>query len=142
MSAENLCMNGKPVKNEAYVVVHTQSRTKFFTTRTQTKEEGGSKSNNNNPSWNGKFMPTTASRWRKGRRNGVINFSVRVLKESAESESLVESQNNLRGFGMQLSMGGDDDSSGIVTGIPVFWNYPLNIPRCMSICNLEKENLD
>ena len=36
---------------------------------------------------------------RKGRRNGVINFSVRVLKESAESESLVEIQNNLRGFG-------------------------------------------
>ena len=70
---------------------------------------------------------------RKGRRNGVINFSVRVLKESAESESLVEIQNNLRGFGMQLSMGGDDDSSGIVTGIPVFWNYPLNIPRCMYV---------
>ncbi|XP_027925902.1 uncharacterized protein LOC114183179 [Vigna unguiculata] len=50
ISAETLCMNGKPIRKDTYVVVHTQSCTKFFKTRTE--EEGGRK----NPSWNEEFL--------------------------------------------------------------------------------------
>ncbi|TKY65535.1 BON1-associated protein 2 [Spatholobus suberectus] len=169
ISAENLCMNGKPIRKDAYVVVHTQSCTKFFTTKMTTREEGGS-----DPSWNEKFwvdgatcitLEVQCKTWLgvrsvgaariavadflggfveenslqflsyrlwdgKGRRNGVINFSVRVLKapQPESSCSMHDVDKNLRGFGMQVSVGGND-SSGIVTGIPVFWNYPDNIPR-------------
>lgn len=167
ISAENLCMNGKPLKDHPYVVVHTQSCTKFFTTRMPTQEEGGSKSTNNNPSWNDKFrvddgdsdcitLEVQCKTWfgvrsvgaariavadfaaekslqllsyrlwdGKGRRNGVINFSVRVVEKPAESESLC----SMHEAEAQRTIGGNDDSRGIVTGIPVFWNYPLNIPR-------------
>jgi len=161
-------MNGKPVKKDAYVVVHvhTQSCTEFFSTSTE--EEGGS----NNPSWNEKFLVDGANcitlevqckTWfgvksvgaarvavsefnqgglvaenslqflsyrlwdEKGKRNGVINFSVRVAKVPPECESscsMVEIEKNLRGFGMQVT-----DAAGTVTGVPVFWNFPLNIPR-------------
>ncbi|KAL9315095.1 hypothetical protein ACSQ67_016096 [Phaseolus vulgaris] len=170
ISAENLCMNGKPIKKDTYVVVHTQSCTKFFTTSTE--EEGGS----NNPSWNEKFLVDGANcitlevkckTWfgvksvgaariavsefnlggfaaenslqflsyrlwdEKGKRNGVINFSVRVVKAPPECESscsMVEIEKNLRGFGMQVTVG-ENDAAGIVTGVPVFLNFPLNIPR-------------
>ncbi|KAL2330405.1 hypothetical protein Fmac_017986 [Flemingia macrophylla] len=172
MSAENLCMNGRRIRKDAYVVAHTQSCTKLFTTRTVTQEQergSNSNSNNNNPSWNEKFMVSDGAKWvtlevqcktwfgvrsvgaarvavddflggfaaadrvqflsyrlwdEKGRRNGVINFLVRVVKaplECDEKRTLVEIKKNLLGCG-----GG---SSGvIVTGIPVFCSCPLDIP--------------
>ncbi|RDY11773.1 BON1-associated protein 2, partial [Mucuna pruriens] len=151
ISAENLCMNGKPIKKDLYVVVHTQSRAKFFTTRTTTQGEDGSK----NPCWNQKFSVEGANcitfevqrkTWlgvrsvgtarialadflggflaqnsvqflsyrlwdENGQRNGVINFSVRVLKPQPCSVAMAA-----------------NDSSRIVTGIPLFWNFPLNVP--------------
>lgn len=171
ISAENLSMNGKPIRKDTYVVVHTQSCSKFFTTRTE--EEGGS----NNPSWNEKFLVDGANNcitlevqcktwlgvksvgaariavsefdlggfvsenslqllsyrlWdEKGNRNGVINFSVRVVKAPQERQSscsMVEIEKNSRGFGKHVTMG-ENDAAGIVTGVPVFWNFPLNIPR-------------
>ncbi|QCE12220.1 BON1-associated protein 1-like [Vigna unguiculata] len=165
ISAENLCMNGKPIEKDTYVVVHTQSCTKFFTTRTE--EEGG----RNNPSWNEKFLvdgvnsitlEVQCKTWlgfkslgaariavsefvsetslqflsyrlwdEKGKRNGVINFSVRVVKAPQERESscsMVEIEKNWREFGMQVTMG-ENDAARTVTGVPVFWNFPLNIPR-------------
>ena len=75
---------------------------------------------------------------RKGQRNGIINFSLRVKApqsvasrsmQAAENGTVVENERNLRGFGMQVPMG-ENDSSGAVTGIPVFWdNHPTNIRR-------------
>ncbi|XP_020219709.1 BON1-associated protein 2 [Cajanus cajan] len=142
-------MKGKPIRKDAYVVVHTQSCTRFFTTQ----EEGGS-----NPLWNERFMVDGAKcvtlevqckTWLgvrsvgaaripvddflggfvagnnrvqflsyrlwdgKGRRNGVINFSVRVVKASTECDeerTMVDIQKNF------------PSSGGVVTGIPVFWS--------------------
>ncbi|KAJ1414823.1 C2 domain [Sesbania bispinosa] len=49
LSAENLCMNGKPIRKNSYVVMSATTNPKFLTT-TMSGEESG-----NYPSWNEKF---------------------------------------------------------------------------------------
>ncbi|KAJ1426823.1 C2 domain [Sesbania bispinosa] len=165
LSAENLCMNGKPIRKNAYVVIHTPNP-KFLTT-TMSGDESGSY-----PSWNEKFtvefcdaskyitLEVQCKTWLgvrsvgtaqiavsdvlggfvgqnclqflsyrlwdgKGQRNGIINFSVRVKVPDQYSES--SSCNSMQ---IAVKRANINDSNGVVTGIPVFWNYPSNnIPR-------------
>lgn len=84
----------------------------------------------------------------EGRRNGVINFSVRVLvttttatkPEEGDSDSCVEKKPAAKGMASTVSPSGSFEAMGfkvdqkkinscnhVVIGIPVCWNYPTTV---------------
>ncbi|KAI4354991.1 hypothetical protein L6164_003810 [Bauhinia variegata] len=178
ISCENLCVDGNPVTENAYVVVRTESNNSYTTSMSR---EGGSY-----PSWNEKFlmdipfharsftfevqckMPTGAVRpvgvarialsdllaggiqaenlqflsyrlrnW-DGRRNGVINFSVKAKAPEYSIPSVKPAK------GMVMSSGKfereftgvhvvDKNSNRVAIGIPiqVQWSYPATVLACI-----------
>ncbi|KAI4354994.1 hypothetical protein L6164_003813 [Bauhinia variegata] len=175
ISCENLCVDGNPVTENAYVVVRTESINSYTTSMSR---EGGSY-----PSWNEKFLmdipfharsitfevqckgavrPVGVARialsdllaggsqaenlqclsyrlrnW-DGRRNGVINFSVKAKAPEYSIPSMKPAK------GMVMSSGKfereftgvhvvDKNSNRVAIGIPiqVQWSYPATVLACI-----------
>ncbi|KAJ7962327.1 BON1-associated protein 2-like [Quillaja saponaria] len=170
LSGENLRVNRKPVKKNAYVIVRTDSNN-VVTTRMDT--EGG-----NYPSWNEKMVVDMSMHVRfitievqcktvmgirnigmaripvsdfvggylpenylhflsyrlrdyEGDQNGIVNLSVRVKA----TEPVVLSCSRTAAWagttvvgvqGFQMSEMKTGNGGGVVTGVPVWWNYPRN----------------